>query len=161
MSLSSIDRAQSLLEELRGRSITLRPTPKGNIRYRPKSAVSPEDVRRIKEHKKDLLDIFRLGRSIELSPQSRSLCVNGARRLCGLVWWPASQERSSALSRYTIRLLESGTTYRPRGLLHGRKPKRSSVRICTGQAREGSSPKPSLRRYGLRGELRTKASLTA
>src|SRR5215212_1320829 len=70
MSLACVDKAQNFIEELRGRGITLRSTPEGNIRYSPKSAVSPEDVRRLKEHKKDLLDILGLGRYTQPSPSS-------------------------------------------------------------------------------------------
>jgi len=62
--------AQEFAQELQGRGVTLRPTPEGNIRFRPKSAVSPEDRRRIREYKQELLIIFRLEERIEPSPSS-------------------------------------------------------------------------------------------
>src|SRR5919112_1671185 len=49
--------ARGLLAELEGRGITPRPSPGGNLRCKPQSALSPEDVSRIKEHKAELLNV--------------------------------------------------------------------------------------------------------
>jgi hypothetical protein len=65
-----MEQAQEFFEELQGRGVTLRPTPEGKIRFRPQTAVSLEDRRMIKEYKQELINILRLGESMEQSPQS-------------------------------------------------------------------------------------------
>jgi len=44
--------------ELEGRGVTLNLTPQGNIRCKPKDALTPEDVARLKEYKQDIIKVL-------------------------------------------------------------------------------------------------------
>jgi len=60
--------ARLLLTELEERGISLRPSPNGNLRCKPQSYLTPEDILRIKEHKAELLVI--VGGEYVASPAS-------------------------------------------------------------------------------------------
>lgn len=49
--------AASFLAELEGRGVTLYATEEGKLRFRPKSALSPKEIERLKEYKTELLQL--------------------------------------------------------------------------------------------------------
>src|SRR5215207_5628122 len=67
---SSVDALEMLLD-LEDRGVVVRLTPRGTLRCKPKNALGVEDVKRLKEHKQDLVDFLSsTGQSIKSSPSS-------------------------------------------------------------------------------------------
>jgi len=54
---TSSTEAAGFVEELKGRGVTLYATEEGKLRFRPRSALSTEEVERLKEHKAEILGL--------------------------------------------------------------------------------------------------------
>ena len=53
-----IEAAAGFVEELKGRGVRLYATEEGKLRFRPRSALSPEEVKRLKEYKGEILGLL-------------------------------------------------------------------------------------------------------